>query len=63
MSEVEILICMVKALPILLAVWIFMHLLLDEYKRAMEVRDEIFKQVRQEIAENERRKRAADRLR
>ena len=63
MSEVEILICMVKALPVLLAVWILMHLLLDEYTRAMDVRDEVFKQVRTEIFENERRRHAAEKLR
>ena len=63
MSEVEILFIMVKALPVLLAVWIFMHLLLDEHKRAMDAREVIYKQVCNEILESEHRRRAAEDLR
>ena len=63
MSEVEILLIMVKALPVLLAVWIFMHLLLDDYKRAMDVREVIYKQVCNEILESEHRRRAAEDVR
>ena len=38
MTEKEIIVAMVKCLPILLAVWIFMYLLADEYLRALEAR-------------------------
>ena len=38
MTETEIILLMVKGVPILLAVWIFMHLLSEEYLRALEFR-------------------------
>ncbi|HUW56520.1 MAG TPA: hypothetical protein VMZ92_07785 [Planctomycetota bacterium] len=38
MTEAEIILLMVKTLPVLLAVWIFCHLLSDEYLRALEAR-------------------------
>jgi len=38
MTETEIILLMVKCVPILLAVWIFMHLLCEEYLRALEFR-------------------------
>jgi len=36
MTEAEIILLMVKCIPILLAVFIFLHLLCDEYVRALE---------------------------
>ena len=38
MTEAEIILLMVKCVPVLLAVWIFMHLLCEEYLRALEAR-------------------------
>ncbi len=38
MTETEIILFMVKCVPIVLAVWILMHLLCEEYLRALEVR-------------------------
>ena len=38
MTEAEIILLMVKTVPIVLAVWIFCHLLSDEYLRALEAR-------------------------
>ena len=38
MTEAEIILLMVKTVPILLAVWIFSHLLCEEYLRALEAR-------------------------
>ena len=36
MTDAEIVLFMVKSVPIILAVWIFVHLLNDEYYRALE---------------------------
>jgi hypothetical protein len=36
MTDPEIILLMVKCIPILLAVFIFLHLLCDEYVRALE---------------------------
>ena len=36
MTETEVLLLMVKSVPVVLAVWILMHLLCDEYLRALE---------------------------
>ena len=38
MTEAEIILLMVKCVPVVLAVWVFMHLLCDEYLRALESR-------------------------
>lgn len=38
MTEAEIILLMVKTVPVLLAVWIFCHLLSEEYLRALEAR-------------------------
>jgi len=38
MTETEIILFMVKCVPIVLAVWILMHLLCEDYLRALEVR-------------------------
>ena len=38
MTETEIILFMVECVPIVLAVWILMHLLCEEYLRALEVR-------------------------
>ena len=38
MTETEIILLMVKCATILLTVWIFMHLLCEEYLRALEFR-------------------------
>ena len=38
MTEAKIILLMVKCVPIILAVWIFCHLLCDEYLRALEIR-------------------------
>ncbi len=36
MTDAEIVLFMVKSVPIVLAVWVFVHLLNDEYYRALE---------------------------
>jgi len=38
MTETELILLMVKCSAVLLAVWIFMHLLCEEYLRALEFR-------------------------
>ena len=38
MTETEIVLLMAKCVPVLLTVWIFVHLLCEEYLRALEAR-------------------------